>query len=404
MIPKSLSATAMDVATKCMARYAAENFDRADKGDSGMPAMLGSACHNALEFYVKAVYIEKVAERSWDLLLTYYKMHYTLIFDTMDTVGPVFDDGVEMLKNWFERTDLSDVNVLSVEAKEPFPVKVTDKHGVQHHIPFNYIFDRLDQLDEDTYRVVDYKTVRWGYGPDELRLKLQARAYAVAAQIKFPHAKRIWVVFDLLRHDAVGTVFTKEENANTYRYIRKWAKNILDTDYDLTADPPINEAKESINDECKFCIRKAVCGELMKNRAVGGVVGLSMPELVDRRALIQGQVAALKSLETELDDHLKALAQHDDLETLSSNQNEVYWARSKRRAIERIDVLEGILGPALFERVGSKSVTMGKLDMLLKPKDNTLTPEQKAQVKALIRDNYGEPYVKTRSLNKIDPK
>lgn len=394
MIPKSLSATAMDVATKCMARYAAENFQKADKGDSGMPAMLGSSCHNALEFYVKAVYIEKVAEPSLDLLLTYFKMHYMAIFDTADAAGEVFDDGVEMLTRWFMRTDLSDVTVLSVEAKEPFPVRVKDKNGVQHEIPFNYIFDRLDQISEDEYRVVDYKTVRWGYGPDELRLKLQARAYAVAAQIKFPHAKRIWVQFDLLRHDSVGTVFTKEENQNTYRYIRRWAKNILDTEPE--------EAEESINDECKFCIRKAACGELKKNRAVGGIAGTPLPILVDRRAIIQGQIAALKSLGDELDNHLKEVAKHDDLETLTSGTNEVYWARSKRRGISRIDALERILGPAVFERVGSKSVTMAKLDALLKKNDATLTPEQKKQVQALLVDNYGEPYVKTRSLNKID--
>jgi len=398
MIPKSLSATAMDVATKCLSRYAAENFQRADKGDSGMPAMLGSSCHNALEHYVQSVYIDKASQPSLKFLLDLYKMHYMTIFDTVDAAGPVYEDGVEMLTTWFERTDLSNVTVLSVEAKEPFPIRVKDAAGTQHEIPFNYIFDRLDQLEEDVYRVVDYKTVRWGYGPDELRLKLQARAYAVAAQIKFPHARRIWVQFDLLRHESVGTVFTKEENANTYRYLRKWARKILDTELDDAL------AMETINDECKFCIRKAVCGELMKNRNVGGIVGLPIPELVDRRALIQGQIAALKSLEGELDAHLKELAQHDDLEVLGSGQNEVYWARSKRRAIDRIDVLEQILGPALFERVGSKSVTMGKLDALLKPKDTTLSPEQKAQVKGLIRDNYGEPYVKTRSVNKIDAK
>jgi hypothetical protein len=194
----------------------------------------------------------------------------------------------------------------------------------------------------------------------------------------------------------VGIVFTLDQNRNTYRYLRKWAKKILDTE--------VEEAMtmESINDECKFCIRKAVCGELLKNRTVGGIVGMERDDLINRRAMIQGQIAALKSLGDELDAHLKELAQHDDLETLASNENEVYWARSKRRAIDRIDVLEQILGPALFERVGSKSVTMGNLDKLLKKGDKTLTPEQKAQVQGLIRDNYGEPFVKTRPVNKID--
>lgn len=394
MIPASLSATSLDVASKCLARWAAENYGKATSGADKTAANLGTAVHGALELYVRSTYMNHTNEPDLELLLTLFSMQFMAVFDVADPQGELYLDGIDMLTRWFDRTDLSGITVISVENKEPFNIPVKDAAGTLHNIPFNYVFDRLDQISETEYRVVDYKSVRWGYGPDELLAKLQARAYAVAAQIKYPHATRIWVQFDLLRHDAVGIVFTREQNAATYRYIRTWAKKILDTDPAL--------APETVNDECRWCIRKAVCQELSKSRSAGAITTLPIPELVDRRALISGQISALKALEKELDDHLKELAKKDDLEVLASDRNEVYWTRTKRRGISRVDALEKIVGPAIMARIGKTDITLGKLDPLLKKNNPELTTDQKKQIEGLFTDNYGEPYLKVRPVNKFD--
>jgi len=395
MIPTSLSATALDTATKCLARYAAENINKNRTGGS-MPAMLGTSCHNALEQYVKDCYMgEQRATPSLKLLLDYYKMNFMVEFDTPDPLGdPAYEDGVQMLTNWHSRQDFSGFTVISVEEKTPFQLNITDSAGTQHQIPFNYIFDRLDQLNETTYRVVDYKSWRGLIQPDDLFGKLQARVYGLACQIQYPHAEKIWVQFDQLRGDSVGVVFTKQDNANTWRYVRKWARKILDT--------PIEDASETINPDCKWCIRKTTCSALKKNIAAGGVAGLPIIEMIDRRAKIDQQMEALKWAAQELEEALLAAAKNEDAEYLESHNHRVYWTRSSRRQIERMDVLEKIIGPQLMERVGKTSVSMTTLDKLLK--GGELTAEQKAQIKGLITNKLGEPSLKTKPLSEIDKK
>lgn len=395
MIPASISATAMTVATQCMARYAAENMGKNRTG-SGAPAQLGTACHNALEDYVKTCHMDREgserAEPTLKYLIDLYRMHFMVEFDAIDPEGDMYEDGLEMMKNWHARTDFTGFTVYSVEEKKPFPVTVTDNDGVQHSIPFNYIFDRLDQLDETTYRVVDYKSWRAAIQSDDLTNKLQARAYALACQIQFPHATKIWVQFDQLRYDSVGIVFTREQNINTWRYLQKWLRVILNT--------PVEDAKETVNPDCKWCLRKASCGAITRNTAAGGVAGMPLVNIIDRRAALEAQASAIEWAMKELDEALLAAAKNDDTEKLYSDKHEVYWSRSSRRGIDRMDVLEGIVGPQMMERFGKRSVTMSQLDKLLK--DPALTAEQKKQVKALVSISYGEPKVKIKPLNKID--
>lgn len=399
MQPTSLSATALDVATKCMARYAAENIER-NRTASGPPAQLGTAVHNSLEIYVKSVYMDgpqdgrKQPELKY--LLDLFRMQYMVVFDSIDPEGDMYADGVDMLTRWFERTDLSDVTVVSVEEKTPFQVRVQDSLGNDHSIPFNYIFDRLDQLDETTFRVVDYKTWRQAISPEDLMAKIQARAYGLACQIQYPHAEKIWVQFDQLRHERVGIVLSKADNANTWRYIKRWAKTILDTKPE--------EAAETINADCKWCIRKTTCNALKKNVAAGGVAGLNVPAMIDLRGRLADQMAGLEWAAKELDEALKVAAEHDDLTELESDKYRVFWSRSSRRGIERIDILEQILGPQLFEQIGKKDVSITQLDKLLKKGNATLTDEQKSQVKGLIVDKLGEPKLKTKPLSEIDKK
>lgn len=396
MIPTSLSATAMQTATLCLSRYAAENMGK-NRTASSAPADLGTSIHNALEDFVKSVYMgDSRATPSIKYLLDLYKMHFMVTFNSIDPAGEMYEDGVTMLTRWFERTDLSDVTVLSVEEKTPFDLPIKDASGQVHRIPFNYIFDRLDQLDEDTYRVVDYKSWRQYVSPEGLRDKLQVRVYALACQIQFPHAKRIWVQLDQLRSDSVGSVFTPDDNANTWRYLKRWGKLIVDT--------PLDKAQESetINPDCKWCIRKASCKTLRSNALAGGVAGMPLIEMIDRRAQLEAQAEGIKWAMKELDDALKTAADNDDVEQLSSHNHTVYWTRRPTRVLERMDVLERIIGPDMMERIGKTSVTMTALDKLLKSPE--LTAEQKRDIKSLITTKYGEPSLKTRPVSQIDAK
>lgn len=387
MEPKSFSATAFDVAQLCLARYKAEHIDRS-KGFGGTAASLGTSVHGALELYVKTVILEGKAPESLKLLEDYFKMSYMSTFSTTEINTIEFLEGWEMLKKWYKRTDFTKFKVLSCEVKENFPINTSIGP-----IPFNFIWDRHDQLGENTYRVVDYKTNRWGLNPGDLRDKVQARAYGLAAQIKYPDAERIWVEFDMLRHDGpVGIVFSRDDNIATWAFMKRQAEAIISA----PADPP-----ETLNTQCLFCVRKTECSALRKNIDVGGVMktGADIERLVDVRAELEYQKKAVTAAIADLDKVILGRAKEEDRLDFESTLFTMKVGVSARRAIDA-ERAEHVLPKEIIDRYFRKSITIAEVTKLLK--GNELTEEQKDALGSLIYMHKGEPSVKIESKNPID--
>ena len=387
MEPKSFSATALQTAGACLARYKAEHIERS-KGFGGVAANLGSSVHGALEMYVKNCIIETKMPATEQMLLDFFKMSYMQVFSTSDTNTIEFLEGLDMLKRWHKRTDFSTFTVLTCEVKESFPVKTSIGE-----IPFNYIWDRHDQLDEGVYRVVDYKTNVWGINPSDLRDKLQARSYGLAAQIKYPEAKRIWVEFDMLRHNGpVGLVFSRDDNIATWKHIKAEAERIIATP---DADPP-----ETLNGECLFCPRSTSCNALMKNIAIGGVLSHgTAAELTDVRAQLDNQRKAVSSALAKIDAVILDRAKAEDVLQFESETNLLNVGISATRAIDP-ERAEQVLPPEIVRDYMGRTLTIGAVDKLLK--GNELNEEQKKQLASLIYMKRGEPRIKTRPKNPID--
>lgn len=375
MIPTSVSASSLLVSEACTERWKAENFYKAPQ-ESSMPADVGTTCHFALEEFVKAVYLEKRIEfDNVAYLNDMYRIGYVQTFGNADYDTPEFADGAELIAKWYDRNKMGLSNtVLSCEVKEHFPIK--SKAGV---IPFTFIWDRCDQIGPDEYEVVDYKTLRARVTADQLKTKIQPRAYALAAQIKFPNAKRIWVSFDMLRHDGiVGAVFTRDENAATYRYLQRAVNRIIDTDEDST--------EERLNEECKWCIRKTVCETLLKATEFGSVHGATPDELVERRFKVASAALALKYAQDELDKALFAIAEKEDKTEWETPDFKVEFTARKMRKADSHGIA-AIVGPDIAAKYGNFTVT--NLDKLLK--SNDITPEQKKQVERHITQSYSSP-------------
>jgi len=374
MIPKTLSASSLAVFALCPARWAVEYHDKTPMM-SNSAANLGTACHGACEMYVKYCYIDKTHEPSLSLLMDLYQMSYVMTFGTADTETAVYKDGVAMLKKWHKRTDFSGFEVLTVEVKKNFevPFKV---NGVKHTAPWNYIMDRMDRLPDGSIRVVDYKSIRVPVTPQQLRGKIQARAYGLAAQIEYPDAPRIHVDFDMFRHEVVGVVFTREDNANTWKYLKAEAQRIADT--------PKEEAEYRLNSECQYCPIKATCPKLQSNIAAGGIHSISADEAVEMKYRIEGQIKALDRLVEDLDVILfKEAVERDALEWDTPFGTVEIKANRRRQA--QVQAIADIIGPDLMKKYAG--MTMGNIDTLLEGTE--LTPEQKASVKACV--SWGMP-------------
>lgn len=387
MIPKSLSASALNVSELCMARYFAEYIQRG-RAESGMAASIGTSCHGALETYVQWCYLDCKAEPTLDLLIDLYKMSFMKTFGTAEAAGPEYEDGLDMLKNWWRRTDFNGREVLSVEEKRTFPIKFPD--GTE--VPFTYIMDRVDRTGPGEYRVVDYKSQRWRLNPGDLDAKIQARVYALAVQILYPDAQKIWVEFDLLRHDPIGIVFNRDDQIATWKYLKQAAKRIYEYNDEL--------AGETLNADCRWCVRKTSCTAVQANAAVGGIFAIvDIDEAIEKRAQLEYQKAAATTALAELDklllDEAKA---RDELEIKGKNYQMNVGVRATRAVDgERVGK---VIGPVLFAKYGNVSITLKDVDALLA--GGELTAAQKQELRDLIYKKISEPSVKVKKVSPFE--
>jgi hypothetical protein len=389
MLPVSFSATALQVAEACPARYKAESVDKAPSIQNDA-AGLGTAVHGALERGIK-IYMTGTTPSEKDFQDFFY-LEYLSVFGSVDEKSEQFTDGREMIHNWYGRQAWGELEVISAEVKENFPVPFI-YNGEEVTRPFNFIWDRHDKLGPDEYKVVDYKTNRWGINPQDLRKKVQARAYGLAAQIKYPNAKRIWVEFDMLRHGGpVGIVFSREDNIATWLYIKKKAQEIADMDPEAL--------EERLNPECNFCIRKVSCGALKANIAAGGIMSVTTgEEMITLRTQLEFQMKGAKSAISELDKLILAQAKAEDVFEFPAGRSVVKIGTSSRRAVDA-EMVELAIGAELFLKYGGRTITMAAVDKLLK--GDELTDEQKSALRGLIYKNVGEPSVKVETVNPID--
>lgn len=393
MEPRSISASALKVAGACMARYEAEYIDRA-RGLSTSAADLGTTCHLALQTYVQTAVMDGTQPQTVDYLLSCYTNAFLEVMRSWDYDSPIFKDGANMMRVWHERNDFSTFTVISCEVKSSFevPYSVTPDgyfESVDRKMPLNYIADRVDDLGRDRIRVVDYKTWRACIDVTEVKTLEQARIYALAYQIQYPNAKEVWVSIDQLRGDEVGYCFTRDDNAKTWRWLKKTLQGIIDT--------PSRRARETINDECGYCIRKSKCHELRKHTEAGGVLDMTPDQAMKLKYEVQTAIKALGYLLDDLEKKLGADLNEMDMRELSSvsfGPDEVYKVTTKPNYRSEVNsqMLPDVIGDDLALEIADFAV--GKVKAL---KGDPRIRDW-AAVEKLIEKRMGKTTVKVTKL------
>lgn len=363
-----------------MDRWYNEYFLKAPT-EASEPADTGTACHFVFENFVKAVYIDEVV--AWDDIAAFkafYDMGYTATFQSANFDTDAYSDGAKLIASWYDRWRNGLPNkVISCEVKSTFDIKTS-----AGPIPWNYIYDRADQISEDEYEIVDYKSIRARITIDDLKTKIQPRSYAVAGQIQWPHAKRIWVTFDMIRHgETVSTCFTRDENIATYRYMQRAAERII------AADPETIEP--TINPECKWCIKKVSCEALLKNISAGTTFGMDLEQLAERKLLISSQLEALKYADQELDKAIMAEAEHADAFEFDVGDYQIGFSTRSTRSANSAAIAH-IVGPELSTKYGTFS--MANIDKMLS--SGELSDDVKKAVEAEISKNWSDPKPKVK--------
>lgn len=379
MIPTSFSATAMQTFIDCPAEYKAQVIDKAIQKSSSA-ASLGTACHLACEQWVKDEWYLKYPNGEWPVMKALWDEAYWSMFNDAKR----YDEGAKLVKAWMNRQDWSNREVLSTELKKSFMLKTSV--GL---IPFNYIMDRMDRrIDNGSIEVIDYKSIVQPVQPADLKNKLQARCYAVAAQIEFPEADRVMVTFDLLRYDPIGIVFTKDESRATYRYLLTIAEQIIASD-GLT---------ENICDSCRWCIRKTICQTLNTHATHGGTAALTDPVVAAKYILqTKNAIAGLKAAQDELE---KVVVDHMRAEELMEFDTPELEVKISVKGVRHIDptILEPIVGPDIMARYANIKVT--EVDRMMIAEN--LTDDQRSQIRQAMTKTYGEPSISVKTKSPFD--
>lgn len=379
MIPKTLSATALDVAMTCLSRYKAENIDRTPQ-PSGEAAMRGSVFHGAAEMFVQKTIMDKSMSWEWDNLEMLLMLSYKDVYQRSDFDSEAYKDCLAMAKLWFGRTDVREVEVIELEKKRTFDLQTS-----VGSIPFTFIIDRLDRIGPGEYRVVDYKSIRAYISPDDLRSKIQARIYALAIQIEYPDAERIWVQFDMVRHETPppSTLFTRQDNTDTWYRLIAEAERIIAVDEN---DPM--QLTETVNNECMYCVRKSECSTLIRHTAGGGVHGKTGAEAARLKLEVASAIKALRILDEELNAILLTEAEQNDTFAWRHGDLEVKITAPKNTKLNEPAIMS-ILPPHLAAEFTQTKIGVTRLKELLK--GDELNEEQKNMVKQYMTIEYGNP-------------
>ena len=372
MLPSTLSASAIHVFETCEARFKATYIDRA-RDIQNDAASLGSAVHEVLELWIKTeqhkvdwpdiVAKEAAIKRVWDI-----------VYPTYFTDTSFYADGWAMIRKWVQQTDFTEKDVLSTEAKKSFEIPTS-----AGPIIFNYIIDRLDQNYDGSIEVVDYKSVRQPIPHDRMPHLTQVRCYAVAARIEFPHADKIWVTYDLLRFTPVSVAFDRDECVQVWKYLKRVTERILASD----------GTRETLNPECRFCVRKHECKTLQSNQDAGGILSIgTLEEASNRLGKLTFLKGGIDQAISELQEAILTMAENDGVYEWETDEVDVKITAKGRRTVDHGRAAQ-VLGPTIMAKYGK--VGVGDIEEILKTED--LTSGQRSQLKQLMKKQFGAPYV-----------
>lgn len=372
-----LSASSANVFDGCERRWWAENCQPVRPAQmSGDPAGIGTVCHETIEEIVR----QGLHLKPPGFTAATHKI-FNGFYEQMFDSDVRRKDGLSMIDNWLKNNnDWEEREILLTEVKLSFDVPTSIGK-----IPFNYIWDRCDRLHgpttEGDIEVVDYKSWIQPRQPDDLRHSIQARCYALAAQILYPDAARIWVTLDQLRYDKVSVDFKKETNLETWRWLRRLCERIIASD----------GTKETLNPECMYCVVRHDCETLKSHTDIGGPLSITDPiAAANRRYEIELAIKALGVIKKDLDAVVLSHMETENIQEFSTDLVNVKVKASSRRAVDSQRVRE-VVGDEIMAR--HADIGIGDVDALLK--GDELDEAQKSNLKRLIRKNFGEAKIDT---------
>lgn len=231
------SYSAIDTYLQCPQRYKFQEIDRI-RVAKGKEAIFGSLIHDTLHFMFEKTPLYPTL----DEVVAHFREHWPQrgVFLEEEKNDPLkhawtpeeekayFEDGVRMLKKFYEKNAPWNFAVVDLESR--FEIALTDPKTGETHILAG-IIDRIDRLPDETYEIIDYKTAKRMPSQEKINTDLQLSLYSLGLQNRWPHItpEEIKLSLYFIKHGVkLSARATPETTEKTKEHILKTIRDIQD--------------------------------------------------------------------------------------------------------------------------------------------------------------------------------
>lgn len=265
--------------------------------------VFGSFLHSVLELLIKWV---KQEEYSGYIPLETIKQVYMDQWNKFDNICglEVYKDGFNIIREYLSEKEFDCYDILAVEYE--FNVEIDS-------YIFNGKIDLCEKINDDTIKIIDYKSSRQLYTISEIDSDLQLSLYNIIAKKIWPWAKNIELELHMIRHNKIQKPSRPREDdecIDAVEYMIAIAKRTEDSNTKFTA---------RLNSYCSYCDQCDNCDQFLD--IVAGNVNIfkvktfpmdsDITKLSIHRENLSSVVGILYKRKKELDDLIKARLDHE---------------------------------------------------------------------------------------------
>lgn len=248
-----LSATRINSFLSCKQKYWFSYYDKLPKL-SNPSFKLGLAVHESLEL-AGNIWMQKEKFSKADTAKIMEKYDEVSIREGIEEYN-IHEEGKDLVRKRLKNF-IAGQKVLALEIKFGFWGPDGGKNVVTDlGVPLIGAIDKVEEYDEDTVLIVDYKTSKTAPTSSQMASDIQLSMYDLVARKLFPQYKRIVLSLDLLKSDLLYTYRTDEQREEFERYLKAV--------YDQMLALKVEDVKASLNMFCPWCDFKDYCSTYQK--------------------------------------------------------------------------------------------------------------------------------------------
>jgi hypothetical protein len=280
---KGISASSYQLYDWCNFKFYIQQI-LGEREDSGPAALLGTMAHKVLEILSQASVLRHYPEsKIWDVNYLWqasFNYHYKKFPEIAseikdDKLKKVCQGIIDLVNS--EYTPIKN-NTISAEVAFDMPIKdprlvLSQPNEEPRYLRVRGRIDRVDQINDDTIEIIDYKTgsrVDWNSSdkkkkePSDLHKDIQPRMYHLSTKQLYPWAKNVLVTFIYLADGGPITMPFCDNDIDT-------TVNMIQSQYMRIKN---DDNPQRINNwKCKMCsfYKEGMCEELWQEKTKLGM-------------------------------------------------------------------------------------------------------------------------------------